>query len=407
MREDRITDRLREEMAPVRVTPALRSRTLSAMRGKERTVVRKKISMALVFALIGVLLCGVALAAAGRAGMLDFIGRYADAYIPQDAGDYMQKDVASFEPGTAVTAAVRELYYDGRTARVTVDVTPADEKTLLMGMDTWIDEDSWQDLITLTWSEADESDTRTVADVFKQEGYAQAFNVSISCHEAATGVIAGGSEDFVLGSDGVLTVFSEWEFDDDVAQREVVLNVALTRYEADADGAPVRTGETDRYEFPLTLTSASRNGGESAEVYVNEAPVLYEEIGVRVDRVTIEVKPLELYATVDMTVVDEALFAKTDDGLWFEFIDPDSTQQEPWAQRLASGLSGGGGMRSLDDAHYRQCETLALNELHDTYTLRAFECWNKTRFDTHAFTMRPATAEEIEAAQAAWLDTAE
>ena len=395
MREDLLSTRLREEMACARVSPALRGRTLDAMRGKERKTVKRKISMALAFALIGVLLCGVALAAASRAGVLDFVGRYADTFIPPDAGDYVEKDVAAFASGTAANAAVRELYYDGRTARLTVDVTPTDDKTLLMGVDTWV-KDPWQDLISLTWDDMDMSDTRTVEDVFRERGYARAYNVSIYCDQEAEGAISRGSADFVLGEDGVLTVFSQWEFDDDRPQRDIVLKAALQVYEADEDGLPVSTGEIERYETAMTLTGVSRTENAEAEVYVSEAPVLYEEIGVRVDRVTIEVKPLELYATVDMTVVDEERFAKTDDGLWFEFIDPDSTASEPWEQRLAFGLSGGGGSFPLDETHYRQRETLGLNELHGTYTLRAYECWNKTRFDTHEFAMRPATAEEIE-----------
>ena len=395
MREEKVSGRLREEMACLRVTPALRGRALDAMQGKERKPVKKKLTMVVVFALISVLLCGVALAAASRAGVLDFIGRYAGTFIPQDAGDYMQTDVAAFDQGATASAFVRELYYDGRTVRLTVDVTPSQEKTLLAGVDTWIEEDPWQDLISMTWDDMDLSDTRTVADVFKEQGYERAYNVNIYCGEEAEGRIVSGSEDCVLGEDGVLTVFCQWEFDSDQPQREITLAAALEEYEADASGAPMRTGEIERYAFPMTLTSASRQEGAQAEIYVSEGPVLFEEIGVRVDRVSIEVKPLELYATVDMTIVDEALYAKTDDGLWFEFIDPSVEAQEPWEQRLDSGLTGNSTSGQVEGAHYRQRETLGLNELRETYTLRAYECWNKMRFDTHAFTMRPATEEEI------------
>ena len=395
MREEKVSGQLREEMVCLRVTPALRSGTLHAMQGKERKPVKKKLTMVLVFALIGALLCGVALAAASRAGVLDFIGRYAGTFIPQDAGDYVLNDVAAFEQGAVASALVRELYYDGRTVRLTVDVTPSRENTLLMGVDTWIDEDPWQDLISMTWDDMDLSDTRTVADVFKEQGYAWAYNVNIYCDQETEGEIISGSEDFVLGEDGVLTVFSQWEFDDDQPQREITLAAALQEYKANADGAPVSTGEINRFESPLTLTSVSRQESGEAEVYVSEGPVLFEEIGVRVDRVSIEVKPLELYATIDMTVVDETLYAKTDDGLWFEFIDPSIAADELWEQRLDAGLTGNSTSGLVDGTHYRQRETLGLNELRETYTLRAYECWNKTRFDTHEVTMRRATREEI------------
>ena len=111
MNRDELNRRLHEEMTDVRVSPALRSKTLRAMQGKERIVVKRKWTVALAAALLAVLLCAAALAAAGRWGMLDFIGRYQNAYIPQDAGDYVQSDVAAFaQDGLAVN--VRELYYD-------------------------------------------------------------------------------------------------------------------------------------------------------------------------------------------------------------------------------------------------------------------------------------------------------
>ena len=34
-----------------------------------------------------------------------------------------------------------------------------------------------------------------------------------------------------------------------------------------------------------------------------------------------------------------------------------------------------------------QTGSLALSELRDTYTMRAYECWNKQRFETHEIHM--------------------
>ena len=87
MNRDELNRRLHEEMTDVRVSPALRRRTLHAMQGKERIIMGRKWTVALAAALLAVLLCAVALAAVGRWGMLDFIGRYQNTYIPQDAGD--------------------------------------------------------------------------------------------------------------------------------------------------------------------------------------------------------------------------------------------------------------------------------------------------------------------------------
>ena len=400
MRKDEFSARLRQQMSPARVSPQLRRQALCAARGKERKTVKKKLSMALVFALLGVLACSVALAAAmNRAGMFDFISRYSSTYSPEDAADLVQTKEHVMETDEA-TITVREVYYDGRTARVTVDATPKDEKTLLMGVDSWIG-DPWQDLITLVWTDADESDTRSIAEAFADYGYERAYSVSLNCEEKATGQIVGGSCDFVLGGDGVLTTFEEWDFDDDQSERLIVMSVTMRVYEAGEDGMPMGTDETRRYELPMTLTASVRAGEEGvAQAYVNEEPVLYESIGVRVDRLLIEVKPLELYATVDYTVVDEDLYAATDDGLWFEFVDETIEADEAWQQRLDSGLTGGGGIGPIGKGHYRMTETLGLNALRDVYTLRAFSAWEKVRYEAHDIAMRPATEEDIAHMQA-------
>ena len=155
----------------------------------------------------------------------------------------------------------------------------------------------------------------------------------------------------------------------------------------------------------VTSTDAPVVEGEIPNVYVSCEPIEYPSVGVRVDRLTIEVKPQDIYAIIDFTVTDREAFAKTDDGLWFEFIDPDKATEQPAEgqyaqQRLTSGLSGGGMVMPLDDEQseptmYRQTETLGKNELNDAYTLRAFNCWEKERYETHTFTMRPATAEDL------------
>ena len=398
MRKDEFSAKLHTQMNAARVYPQLRQQALSAARGKEERTVKKKISMTLVFALVGALLASAALAAAmNRAGVLDFISRYSDIYIPEDAANFMQTEPTIIELDEA-TITVRELYYDGRIARLTVDAAPKDEKTLLMGVDSYVG-DPWQDLVSLTWDDMDRSDTRSIADAFADYGYERAYNVNIDALEGEDGLPIGGSQDFVLGEDGVLTVFSEWKFLNDQPEREVAMQAIFNGYEADADGRPVWVDGINRHSIPLTLTASTREE-DTVLAYVSAEPTLYESIGVRVDRVMIEVKPLELYATVDYTVIDEALYAATDDGLWFEFVDETIETDQPYDQRLAGGLSGSSGIDSIGSGRYRQNETLGLNELHDVYTLRAYSAWEKVRYEAHDIAMRPATAEDLAAAQA-------
>ena len=373
MNREEMNRRLQEEMADVRVSPALRGRTLLALRGKER-IMKRKWTVALAAALLAVLLCAAALAAAGRWGMLDFIGRYQNTYIPQDAGDYVQSDVAAFaQDGLAMN--VRELYYDGRTARMTVDVSAKD--ALLLGEDTQMD-DAWGELT------GQAGDARTVLDVWHARGEARVLRVGLHTADIEQGA-ADASLDWVLGEDGVLTLYIEQRYDDDRPAREVTLTVTATPY-ADPEAGEESLDWDRRAVLEKTLTLTAESGTDVCE---SAEPAVYADAGVRVDCVRIEVKPQELVATVEFTVIDEAAFAATDDGLWFEFIDPQSTETAYASQRLTGGLSGSDSVEDLGGGRYVQTETLAKNELRDTYMLRAYNCWEKNRYETHEFIMQP------------------
>ncbi len=302
---------------------------------------KRKVSAALVFALVAVMMGAVALAAASRAGILDFAGRYGNTYIPEDAQSYIQSDVATLEE-EGVVVNIRELYYDGRTMRMTVDLTPRSDKVLLLGPDIGM-MDNWQNLwrnMNDSWDDADE---RTIYDLYVEKGYTSAYIANVWTVDEENGT-AGGAMDYTFGEDGTLTIFKEETYGDDRAEREVTLKVSLTPV---ADPATDKRDSDSRItaEQKLTLTSAAASTadetGDVQGVYVNTEPVTFASIGVRVDRVMIEEKPQELYATIDYTVFDPELYRKTDDGLWFRFIDPSKTGQI-WEQQLASGITSGG-----------------------------------------------------------------
>lgn len=65
-----------------------------------------------------------------------------------------------------------------------------------------------------------------------------------------------------------------------------------------------------------------------------------------------------------------------------------SREEQPYDQRLKEGFSGVGSVEPMDDTHFRQIGTLSLSEKADRYTLRAYECWEKRRFDTHEIRMK-------------------
>ena len=411
MTRKELAERLRRETDGVHASAALTQRTLRAAQGKEENqpVMMKKMTLAVAFALIAVTLCAAAIAAANRWGMLDFVDRYAvDHYIPEDAQTYVQTDVAQLE-NEWVTVSIRELYYDGRTSRMTVDVAPKAEHVLLVGEDLCLSDP----FINLTHEYVmdGENDMRTVYQVIGEEGYEAVYAATSCTFDAAHG-ITGGSMDYILGEDGTLTIFQQEEYAENRPQREVTFQAIIMPYETPLD--PDEYANYDRretLEATITMTASVSptdvpvGEREVPNVYVSREPIEYPSVGVRVDRLVIEVKPQDIYAIIDYTVTDAEAFAKTENGLWFEFIDPEKASDLPAdgqyaQQRLTSGLSGGGMVMPLDDdketpTMYRQTETLGRNELHDAYTLRAFNCWEKDRYETHTFAMRPATAEDL------------
>ncbi|MBQ7885879.1 MAG: hypothetical protein IJ313_03195 [Clostridia bacterium] len=407
MTREELKNRLHEQTACVHASPALKQRALFAAQGKETTYMKKKLAMAVAIALIAVTLCAAALAAAGRWGMLDFADRYSvEHYIPEDAQDYVNTDVAVME-NDWVTVNVRELYYDGRFSRMTVDVMPKGENVLLLGEDVCL-EDLFINL-TREYVMDGENDMRSVYQVIQDEGYEQVYiaNVSLISMEGGKEGIYTGSMDYILGEDGTLTIFSQEEYIQDMPQREVMIRAIVMPFDQPLEiDSYVNYEKRSELEMPYTLiasvnpTNAPMKEGEIANVYVSEQSADYPSAGVRVDRVLIEVKPQEIYATVEYTVTDREKYAALDSWLWFEFIDPEKPG-EGWEQRLAEGLSGGGTSGPIDreeenPTRFRQTETLGKNELHEIYSLRAYDASEKRRFETREFTMRPATMQDME-----------
>lgn len=389
MKKEDFISSYRNEMADVHVSPQLKRRTLDVLAGKENPVMKKKWSAALAAVMTVLLMGAAAIAAVNHTGILDFAGRYADSFVPEDAQDYVQTDVLTVENEVA-TVALRELYYDGYIARMTVDVTPKDPSTMLLGMDMG-PEDNWQNMTRLN-GEWDPEDKRTAVDVFRDGGYQSVYAVSCRLWPADEESI-GGSGDYNLSEDNILTIYDQTEFDGSKSKREATLRVYLTPY-----GQPF-TNETYHWpddqivlEMPLLLQQAAY----ANETYVSTEPIDYPTVGVRVDEIRLEVRAQEIHAVIDYTITDREAYDALEDGLWFEFIDPESTAEQPYDQRLKSGMSGGGSAgpadgKDLDTAiHFRQTETLGRNELHETYTLRAYECWEKERFESHTFAVTRA-----------------
>lgn len=379
---------LREGMTDVRVSPQLRKRVLLAAQGKDEKPMKKKISLAAALVLTILMVFALAFAAAYRAGILDFAGRFPDSYVPQNAQDYIHSDVLTLQ-NDLISAQITELYYDGRISRITVNVAPKDTSTMLIGTDLNLD-DSWQNMRRLN-HQWDEGDQRTLLDLYREGGFESIYAVEPWLWQNDSDESLGGSADYHWEDDGTLTLYCQEEFATAKAARECRFRLYLTPYEMPVSPASTRLKEGQIIlEAPLTLQEAAQ-----AETYISTAPAVFAQSGVQIEEVRIEVKPQEIHAFVEFTIIDREAYAQMEDGLWFEFISPESNAAEPYAQRLMSGMSGSGLIVPLDGdgnpetaTRFRQSETLGRNELHPTYTLRAFNCWDKTRYETHTFEMK-------------------
>lgn len=355
MTREEYADRLRQELAGVHVSPTLRHCTLSALKEKEQPIMKKKISTALVFVLVMLLLGTVALAAAGHWGLLDFVGRYGGSHVPSNAPDYIQKDVAAWETD-ALSVTVREMYYDGRYLQAVVDVKARDEKTLLVS-----------DANTVQYTMTGVSDTSAErGDI----GRVLAVSPVITSDE-------GISPSCRQQEDGALTFYIEAGYHDYQPGREVELSLLITPHRDPVTGAA--DSATEHLSFPLTLTVPA---GVAPVVYVCNTPQEYPASGIRVEHLSIEALPLSLYATIQYSAMDEDQYALRDDALWFEFCDPVSMEAIP------CGLTFSGSVRTLEGRSFIQRCTLGVNDLHDEYALRLFNEWTRAYDETRFFRMQ-------------------
>lgn len=378
MTREELRTRYREEMAYIHVTPSLKAQTIRQVQHKEEPILKKKLSATLVFAVI-LMLCAIALAAASHFGILDFAGRYQNSYVPKDAQDYVQSNVLHME-NELVTADISELYYDGLICRVTVDVKPKSNKDMLLGPDMSM-EDMWINM-TPTQIEMDKECTETARDVYQSGGYEAAYRVDSELY--AEGLpMTDSVGDYHLNEDGTLTLYRQWDFGMAQPERSVTFQLLMLPYTETLD--ELDTSRISHLEQTITLTEAAYD----AQTYQNRQAVSFASVGVRIDQITLHVRAQDIHATIDYTVTDEEAYGRLEDGLWFEFINPDSIETEPYLQRLQSGLSGYGAVKRLDEdgLRYRQTETLGRNELHDVYTLRAYDAWEKDRFETQEVVM--------------------
>lgn len=383
MTKEELSARFAREMQDVRVSPQLKDAALQRIRQSKEPVMKKKISLALVCALVLISLTAAALAAT-HFGILDFAKSRYGVYVPEDAQNYVQSDVLHME-NELVAVDIRELYYDGIIARMAVDVTPKVDKTMLLGEDVSMD-DLWISMTPMA-IESDKTYTETVRDVYEDGKYDIAFSV---CPRLITGDgYLLGSGNYTLNEDGTLTLYLEKKYEKDLPEREAAFRLTLFPFAEDLQSVDI--GSRIDLEQPLTLSEAAYG----TQTYESTQPVDFPQAGVRVDKLTLKVRAQEIHATIDYTVTDESSFISFENVPWFEFVDPESAQAEAYFQQLSEGLMNGGNVSAVGTGadglnHFRQTQTLGRNEVHGSYTLRAVSPHTHECLETQTIPVEPA-----------------
>lgn len=316
---------------------------------------KRKLSVGTVVAFAVIFVVAVALAAAQQ-GMLDTAGRRLPSFVPEDAEAYVQVQNVSFE-NEIVSATVRESYYDGRSLRLTIDVTPKGENTLLIHR--WDDLDQpWQSLINLNFDDIDKSDTRTVKEMCKN--YSKVYRISTSIVDVNPGDISSSEtqEIYVFNPEtNVQTIIFQTTTDCEVPARDV--RVELTCNEVS------RQIYIESNNATLTSPVMSFAFSDGTPTYVSTSPVVLTNAGVQVDCLKVEVKPLELITTVEYTYLNSD--SDNHARQFFRYVNPETSGET--LQELHNGFSTYLRITNNKGEQHIQQDFLGRDELRDSYTL--------------------------------------
>lgn len=350
---DRMKNDLNRQLSSVCWT-AEDTRAVFRRMKKEELPVKRKLSVGVLVAIALIFAMTVALAATNQAQLLDVVGRLIHSFVPDNAQTYIQAQNVSFE-NEIVSACIRESYYDGHSLRLAIDVTPKEENVLLIH--TWSDmEQPWQYLINPNYADMDTTDTRTVQEV--SESYSKVYRIDATIEsldqDATEKFTTVGSYVFDPETNIQTIVFQETSFND-IPTRNV--QVKLTCKEV------WKVYKEDYYSELISPSMTFTFEGET-QTYVSTAPVDFPNAGVRVDRLLIEVKPLDIYATIEHSLLN----AKNAN---FLFIDPDAEGTD--TQELHHGFSLLISATMMQGEQPVKLHILGRDELRDSFTLALWD----------------------------------
>lgn len=365
---------LNRRLSGLKADPHLAGRILSAGEKKAFRPSRPLLTLGLALLLCLILATGALAAALHFFGILHFAGKSPHAYTPSSAPSAIHPQIAFAETAHAA-CTLQESYYDGKILRVTAHIAPK-EKTLLIGGDT-APGDPASSLF-----QGPDAPGKSLAEYALLHYDGRMADISLHGDGDETHAVA-------LHGDGTATVYLQCIFPEEKANRETELSFVFLPIRIAGDATAAADGSRRESAFlPLTLHTAD------TQTYAFHGSLPFPSVGVKVIGVTMTVTPLEIRYTLDYEITDAAAFSAQQGGLWFEFIDPAITKTAHATQRLSDGLTASGSAGRADGRHflpdeagvvYRQTDALGLDAWGQTFTLRAYNAWDKTRYETQTF----------------------
>ena len=373
-----VSDALERRLSGLQEDPWLTAKVLSKAEG-EKTVKKISATAILVIALLALTMAGALAAALNAWGVIDFAGNLGWTYVPENARDSVTAENMTVETDDLV-CTIRESYYDGEILRLTADIAPKEKMLLVAEDEVIMPADNEEDCVTAVEYAKAHFGGR-LGDVYL---YPEDMDVD-------------GEADWRRNEDGSVTLYMACFFPDELPEREAKLELgyvpgkdleSLTEEELEEESL---FDTENMVRTPVTLKVRA----VETESYVCEEPLDFPSAGVQVTRVAMTVSPLEIRYRLYFTVTDLEKYKALDGGLWFEFVNPESTAADYFEQTFEGGLSGSGSIVCVDDRDefgnekvgsvLCQTDTLGLNALGEEYTIRAYNCWEKTRYETVTF----------------------
>ena len=352
----------------------------------EQPAPRRKMPAALVLALVAMLMVTAAVATT-QSGLLGLIQRMQYPDLPNEAQSYIQAADITLETDDFLVT-IPEHYYDGRTLRTTVTVRPKEGRKLLYtyGVASY---EPWQKLIQLDKLDVDPNDTRTLQDMFTAFDKVHCVHLNLVCDGVVlqeSGFIpAYYTRDFAFDPETcTLTFFLQAKFEEFLPQREMELK--MTIYENE-EGMLVHH---QRLLHSMTLTA-----NVQPQVYESSEPSYYPEAGVRINKLTLEVLPQDIYYTIDFTILDwkGQLYHRTKSpAIMFSFYKSIPEEGAP-AEHLSSGRGSITNIRPINDEHAISAGVLSRSELNDTYYICIRDFVQQKRLGVNTFHVHPVNAE--------------